>query len=178
MAWERRARGSRYYTRSRKIGGRVVREYVGGGLVGALAAAQDAERRNAANQQAQAWVELRARLRAARDVTERFSGDLETLARGTLTLAGYHQHHRGEWRKARGRGVETGDGQREDQPAAPTSPGRRHGGDPGPAAHLNESPERWSALGNLAAQARRSWIELAGGNNEVTTEALGGTSTT
>ncbi len=37
---------------------------------------------------------------------------------------------------------------------------------------LNESPELWSELGNLAMQARRSWVELAGGNNELTREAL------
>ena len=36
MGWEIRERGGRYYTRSRKFGGRVVREYIGGGSIAAL----------------------------------------------------------------------------------------------------------------------------------------------
>ena len=45
MGWEKRRRGGLYYTRSKKVRGRVVREYVGGGLLGQLAALSDAERR-------------------------------------------------------------------------------------------------------------------------------------
>src|SRR5829696_2006524 len=41
--WEKRERGDLYYTRSCKVSGRVVREYVGGGALGELAALMDAQ---------------------------------------------------------------------------------------------------------------------------------------
>jgi hypothetical protein len=42
--WERRARGGLYYTRSRKEAGRVVREYICGGVLGEVAALHDSNR--------------------------------------------------------------------------------------------------------------------------------------
>ncbi len=102
MGWERRKRGGLYYTRSRKVRGRVVREYVGGGLLGQFAAASDAERRAEVKARAEAWHAERAHLESADISMDMFFEASEAAARGSLLLAGYHRHHRGEWRKHRG----------------------------------------------------------------------------
>ncbi len=101
MAWESRKRGWFYYTRSRKVGGRVVREYAGGGLVGQLAAATDAEQRAEREARAEAFRTESARLEALDAPVDLLDEVAEALARGALMLAGYHRHHRGEWRRKR-----------------------------------------------------------------------------
>ncbi len=103
MAWETRQRGGRYYTRSKKIGGRVIREYVGAGLKGELAAAADARARAEREAEKAAWRAECERIESAIAPLEEFYDGVETLARGSLLLAGYHRHHRGEWRRKRGK---------------------------------------------------------------------------
>ena len=62
--WERRERGGLYYTRSRKEGGRVVREYMGCGILGELAAQLDAEERHRREEQSARWRNEQADLDA------------------------------------------------------------------------------------------------------------------
>jgi hypothetical protein len=102
MAWERRARGGAYYTRSRKQDGRVVREYCGSGRLGEALAAIDASGR--VKRQAE-----RARDAAERNRLVETDVALDALCEATRTItdlcligAGYRQHDRGEWRKQRG----------------------------------------------------------------------------
>jgi hypothetical protein len=103
MAWERRKRGGLYYTRSRKIAGRVVREYVGGGVIGVTAATLDTERRVETEQKARTWIEQRSRLQSAQEASDGFFTAVELLAHSTFLNAGFYLHHRGQWRKRRGR---------------------------------------------------------------------------
>ena len=102
MGWERRSRGGRYYTRSRRVGGRVLREYLGSGLVAELAARLDAEERAERRERAEAERADRARLEGADRQLAEFCDVAEALARGALLLAGYHRHDRGDWRRRRG----------------------------------------------------------------------------
>jgi hypothetical protein len=100
--WERRERGGLYYTRSRKEGGRVVREYIGGGVLGELAAQLDAEKRRIRTEEATTWREERKSMEALDKPVEELCRAAEILSRAVFVAAGYHQHNRGEWRMRRG----------------------------------------------------------------------------
>lgn len=100
MAWERRARGDRYYVRVSRVGGRVVRTYFGAGAKGVQAAQEDAERR--ATRQAQRLTQ-----RVTQDRLDALEAPLrdvcdwsDVLVEGALLAAGYRKHHRG-WRHSR-----------------------------------------------------------------------------
>ena len=99
--WERRERGGLYYTRSRKEGGRVVREYVGGGVLGEIAALEDEYERRRRQEEAAFWKEERESLEELAAPVEELCEAAEVIARAALIASGYHRHNRGEWRKRR-----------------------------------------------------------------------------
>ena len=99
--WERRERGGLYYTRSRKVNGEVVREYIGSGVLGQVAAMEDERKREQERQRVAFEREERERLEEALTPVEELDETAEVLARSVLLAGGYHQHKRGEWRKRR-----------------------------------------------------------------------------
>jgi hypothetical protein len=101
MGWEKRERGGLYYTRTRKVGGRVVREYVGGGILGHIAALQDAQQRRRREVEADVWEQESERIEAIMAPVDQLYEVTEILYRATLMAAGFRRHQRGEWRRKR-----------------------------------------------------------------------------
>ena len=100
--WERRERGGRYYTRSRKVNGHVVREYVGTGPLAEIAAQTDALKRQRREEQARTWRDECESLDALDRSLEELHEAARVLTQATLLAEGYRQHNRGEWRRRRG----------------------------------------------------------------------------
>ena len=105
MAWETRSRGTRHYTRSRRVGGRVVREYVGRGAIGEAAEREDRARRAARIAERVAHQRRQEEDRQLRDLVLGVERHAATLVAITLVAAGYHRPTRGQWRRRRERGT-------------------------------------------------------------------------
>lgn len=102
MALETRGSGGRtYYYRKRKVDGRVVSEYVGSGLLATLEASRMAQERRERATVAAAERAERERMRAAEADLDALCSLADAVAITALLDAGYHRHHRGEWRKRR-----------------------------------------------------------------------------
>jgi hypothetical protein len=100
MAWVHR-NGRRYYYRSKRIAGKVRRQYVGCGEEAELAAALDELRR--ARRRAERVERLRRleHWQAAWQPLEMLIRQTDLLVEAALVASGFHRHHLGEWRKRR-----------------------------------------------------------------------------
>jgi hypothetical protein len=87
-----------YYYRNRRIGDKVISEYVGGGYLGMFVEQADEEKRQEAQQKRQAWqatVDAEQELDAMLDEVTAL---VNTYA-GALMLATGHYQHKRQWRK-------------------------------------------------------------------------------
>jgi hypothetical protein len=98
MGWDK----GRYYTRSKKVNGRVVREYVGTGRVAELAAQLDTLEREKRKVDAQELRDEKDELAALDADIKNLSESIDLVARAALLATGYRQHKRGDWRRKRG----------------------------------------------------------------------------
>ena len=101
MAWEQRRNGARYYYRSRRVDGKVHKEYFGRGPRAEQAAKEDARRRaekKACRKRRQQFDDAIAPLA---EVERR----LEPLVAAALLTTGFYKHH-GSWRRRRHAGNE------------------------------------------------------------------------
>jgi len=90
----------KYYYRSRRINGRVVKEYVGAGPAAESAAQLDREARVQRRRQRDQELQQLLALAALAKQVDRTIEKSELVLAATLLAADYRQH-RGEWRRKR-----------------------------------------------------------------------------
>ncbi len=98
MSYEMRG-SHHYYYRACKVEGCVVKDYFGHGPHTEGMASQDEAARDESRAAAEARRTRQSRLNDLDRVTDAAGASIETLFRASLTAAGYHRHHRGEWRR-------------------------------------------------------------------------------
>jgi hypothetical protein len=95
MGLEQR-KGNSYYYEKKRVGNRVVSEYVGSGVLALLAQARAEEKaieREILKHQKDSVNKLESEI-------EQVMGWIDSLSSSQLIASGYHQH-KGEWRKRR-----------------------------------------------------------------------------
>jgi hypothetical protein len=102
MAWERRQRGTgrRYYYRSRRVRGRVVKEYVGTGPEAELAAAADAQARAERHADRDRVRNAASKLAPAEATIREMDEAMIWLTHAALYATGYHRVYF-QWRLRR-----------------------------------------------------------------------------
>ena len=98
MAWETRSGLELYYTRSRRVSGRIVREYIGQGPIAELAHQTDIEKRLEREAERKVFEAVQRRDAELDRTLDSFVELSNAVTIGLLILAGYHQHKRGNWR--------------------------------------------------------------------------------
>ena len=100
VGWETRERGGWYFTRSKWVNGRVVREYVGTGAIGKTIALDDELKRLQKEEEVARWREERECLEQSAAFLQPLAEVAEVLTRAHLLADGCHRPRR-QWRRRR-----------------------------------------------------------------------------
>ena len=116
MSWQSPNGKGRYYTRSRRVNGKVVREYIGKGeLAHAMSALQDARNEFRKSKRA-ALLSAQQELDELETTMNDYFDRVDTIMKNTLACAGYHRQSRGPWRKQRTQPTSLSPGQSQPSP--------------------------------------------------------------
>ncbi|MCE9561101.1 MAG: hypothetical protein K8U57_03505 [Planctomycetes bacterium] len=163
MGWDQ----GRYYSRSKRVNGRVVREYVGGGELGQLAAEFDALKREEREAERAAERARRATI-AERDAPLDDLDELATQkAEAALVATGHHKHNYCVWRRKRRMNV-NGEETR-------SLIKRARSGDETTVEQVRELllvPVVIEKMGNLARRAEMAYIWPIAGDDIIEREAI------
>jgi hypothetical protein len=186
VGWEEQG-AHRRYTRSKRVNGRVVREYVGVGRRAELIAEFDRLQRERKRQLAAEWQAERRRLAAADEPLANFDDALRDLTKAALLLAGYYQHCR-KWRRRDKTmmeksmvPIEQGGALAVDPSTDPLEQVNKllplaNEGEPEALAALRavceQTPELWRRMGNLASHVEDELVSATAGANEVYRDAI------
>lgn len=102
MAWENRSGKGRYYTRSRRVNGLVIREYYGTGAAAELAAAEHAREQLKRIEETKHRLELIRRLTKQCPAMRLADSIADAIVEVSLAKQGYHRYRGSTWRKKRG----------------------------------------------------------------------------
>lgn len=175
MSWEARSGCSqRYYTRSRRVAGRVVRDYVGTGPAAEIAATLDAARRTERAAEAASRREEITAIKAARAVTGNLSRVVKLFLLTTMKKAGFKLHAGSIWRKCRMPHMTAHDSDADDPLLA------RHAGprtEPPTTEELRrflrgQQPAIGSMDRSLFRSAEEAWLSLIAGSDPAAREAI------
>jgi len=180
VSWEQR-RTQHYYYRSRKIRGRIIRQYYGRGNQAERAATEDAERRAEHERERTE----RQHIQALNTETTTLYQHATTLVKAVYLIEGYHQHHRSEWRKRRTHITQEGDSMNtttlvvQENLSIDTLTSLIHqamSGDestlPAIQTLLDQAPAIWQETFSITKRIERAWIDTIASQDLLTREVL------
>lgn len=96
MAWK----AGRYYVKNRRVGKRVISEYIGAGPLADYAESLDKARRQTEERRAATWKAAKALEAEIDALIDSVSVLADAYTEALMLVSGHHQHKR-QWRKRR-----------------------------------------------------------------------------